>query len=112
MSLAAAPRTVRLGPSLIAAALAALCADLLLTLRLRGLLRRRWQRCSSRWRQRRMRPPRIAPRWRPTWAYVVTGDAAVDGTSKAGLSGLSDYVNDHTAAVLASPAGVTPAGTI
>jgi hypothetical protein len=41
-------------------------------------------------------------------AYIVTGDEAVDATSKAGLSGLSDYVNDHTAAVLASPAGVVP----
>ena len=108
MSLAAAPRTVRFGPSLIAASLALLCADLMLTLGLRGLLR-----------------PAVAalllfvtPAARAAsaesaalsthLAYVVTGDASVDSTSKAGLSGLSDYVNDHTAAVLASPTGVVP----
>ncbi len=41
-------------------------------------------------------------------AYVVTGDTAVDDVSKSGLSGLSDYVNDHTAAVMAAPAAVLP----
>jgi hypothetical protein len=41
-------------------------------------------------------------------AYVVTGDATVDGVSKSGLSGLSDYVNDHTAAVMAAPLPVAP----
>jgi hypothetical protein len=41
-------------------------------------------------------------------AYIVTGDPTVDSVSKSGLSGLSDYVNDHTAAVLASPAPVVP----
>jgi len=108
MSLATAPRTVRLGPSLIAAALALLCADLLLTLRLRGLLRPAVAALLI----------ALAPAARAAspesaalsthLAYVVTGDEAVDSTSKAGLSGLSDYVNDHTAAVLASPAGVVP----
>ena len=41
-------------------------------------------------------------------AYVVTGDAAVDGVSRAGLAGLSSYVNRRTAASLAEPAAVTP----
>jgi len=41
-------------------------------------------------------------------AYVVTGDAEVDATSKAGLVGLSAYVNLRTAAVLADPAAVVP----
>jgi hypothetical protein len=41
-------------------------------------------------------------------AYVVTGDAALDSTSLSGLRGLSDYVNDHTAAEMAAPVGVTP----
>jgi hypothetical protein len=105
---------VPLGPAAIALALLLLCADLLLTLRLRGLLR-----------------PAIAallvaslipvahaqsspdalhesPALATHLAYIVTGDATVDSVSKSGLSGLSDYVNDHTAAVLASPAPVVP----
>lgn len=41
-------------------------------------------------------------------AYVVTGDATVDGISKAGLTGLSTYVNRRTAASLADPAPVVP----
>jgi hypothetical protein len=41
-------------------------------------------------------------------AYVVTGDTAVDGISRAGLAGLSTYVNRRTAAVLADPAAVVP----
>ncbi len=41
-------------------------------------------------------------------AYVVTGDAAVDATSRAGLAGLSGYVNARTAAHLADPSGVVP----
>jgi hypothetical protein len=38
----------------------------------------------------------------------VTGDATVDGISRAGLAGLSTYVNRRTAAVLADPAPVVP----
>jgi hypothetical protein len=110
LSLQAAPQAVRLGPALIGLALALLCADLLLTLRLRGLLR-----------------PAVAglalllaaahpgaaqagesPALGTHLAYIVTGDATVDGVSRSGLSGLSDYVNDHTAAVLAAPVPVTP----
>jgi hypothetical protein len=109
LTLAAAPRALVLAPFCIALALALLLADMALTLRLRGLLR-----------------PAIAAlllmAWMPAHAqisaqdaasnthlaYVVTGDGALDGTSKSGLGGLSDYVNDHTAAVLAAPVGVTP----
>ena len=32
--------------------------------------------------------------------YIVTGDAQVDGVAKAGLEGLSEYVNRRTAAAL------------
>jgi hypothetical protein len=41
-------------------------------------------------------------------AYVLTGNAEVDDISRAGLVGLSDFVNRRTAASLADPHGVTP----
>jgi hypothetical protein len=41
-------------------------------------------------------------------AYVLTGNAEVDEISRAGLVGLSDFVNRRTAAALAEPHGVTP----
>ena len=108
MSLAAAPRTVRLGPSLIAAALALLCIDLLLTLRLRGLLRPAVVALLLFFAPAARAASAESAALSTHLAYVVTGDASIDSTSKAGLSGLSDYVNDHTAAVLASPTGVVP----
>ena len=43
--------------------------------------------------------------------YIVTGDAQVDGVSKAGLEGLAEYVNRRTAAVLAEPDAVEPGKT-
>jgi hypothetical protein len=106
VSLLSAPREEPLGPWLIALALALLCADMLLTLRLRGLLRPAFaalllvvvaDHASA-------ESPALATHL----AYVVTGDADVDATSKAGLVGLSAYVNLRTAAVLADPAAVVP----
>jgi len=102
---------VPLGPGAIALAILLLCADLLLTLRLRGLLRPAFAvmlllavvpvaRAQS--------GADVSPALATHLAYVVTGDASVDAVSKSGLSGLSDYVNDHTAAVLAAPAAVVP----
>ena len=41
-------------------------------------------------------------------AYVETGDAQVDQVSRQGLVGLSEFVNQRTAATLAEPAAVTP----
>ncbi len=41
-------------------------------------------------------------------AYIESGDATVDDIARAGLAGLSAYVNDRTAAVLAEPVAVTP----
>jgi hypothetical protein len=43
--------------------------------------------------------------------YIVTGDAQLDGVSRAGLEGLSDYVNRRTAAVLVEPDAVEPGKT-
>ena len=108
MSLDAAPREWPLGPWAVALAVALLCIDMVLTLRLRGLL------------GRALRPGLAAvlfmagaaraesPALATHLAYVVTGDAQVDATSRAGLAGLSDYVNERTAAVLADPLPVVP----
>jgi hypothetical protein len=41
-------------------------------------------------------------------AYVVTGTSAVDDISRAGLAGLTDFVNRRSAANLAEPMGVRP----
>jgi hypothetical protein len=41
-------------------------------------------------------------------AYVQTGDPALDDVSRAGLEGLSVFVNSRTAAVLGEPQAVTP----
>jgi hypothetical protein len=49
-------------------------------------------------------------RWRrqraPQLAYVLTGDADIDETSRAGLEGLSLYLSDRTALEPGEPAGV------
>ncbi len=106
LSLLAAPRERPIGPWLIALALALLCADMVLTLRMRGLLRPAFAAllCVMLAGQAWAESPALATHL----AYVVTGDAEVDATSKAGLVGLSAYVNLRTAAVLADPAAVVP----
>lgn len=53
-------------------------------------------------------PAEDAPALATRLAYVVTGNAALDEVSRAGLAGLSDYVNRRTAATLAEPAAVRP----
>lgn len=102
LSLDAAPRERPLGPWLIELATSLLVLDMLLTLWLRGLLEG----------IRLPRAGRLAgavvllssvlsshpalaenPALATHLAYVVTGDAQVDATSRAGLAGLSDYVN-------------------
>jgi hypothetical protein len=101
-----------LAPWLLAVALGLLALDLLVSLRLRGLLRAaaavlllfalvpgaHAQTSDSE------APPALTTRL----AYVVTGDAQVDGISRAGLAGLSDYVNRRTNAALGDPLPVTP----
>ena len=39
---------------------------------------------------------------------MVTGDDQLDSVSRAGLIGLSDYVNRRTAATLGDPVAVVP----
>jgi len=96
------------GPSLLAIAVGLLALDLLLSLWLRGLLRLRAATAAvllvAALPARAQELPANATRL----AYVVTNDAQVDGVSRAGLLGLSAYVNRRTAASLADPSAVVP----
>ena len=104
-----------LGPWLLAAGLALLAVELIATLRLRGLLA---------WRDGRAAPLLVlalvagigsayaedvpAAALQTRLGYVVTGDAQTDTVSRAGLEGLSAYVNARTSAVLGHPDAVRP----
>jgi hypothetical protein len=99
-----------LGPWLLAAALLLLAMDLLIGLRLRGLLRPGFvvlallllaQPAAA-------QPGDPAPALATRLAYVVTGDATLDETLRMGLVGLSDFVNRRSATALADPAPVVP----
>jgi hypothetical protein len=105
-----------LGPPLLAAAVILLALDLLISLALRGLLR----------------PSRVAagvlltllivpgahaldantnPALATRLGYIATGDPQLDGVSRTGLEGLSEYVNRRTAASLVEPDAVQPGKT-
>ncbi len=105
-----------LGPPMLAIALVLLALDLLIALGLRGLLR----------------PSRVAaalllgllaapaaqalesnpnPALATRLGYVLTGDVQLDSVSRAGLEGLSEYVNRRTAATLVEPDAVEPGKT-
>ena len=105
-----------LGPPLLAAAVALLALDLLISLGLRGLLR------PSRVAAGMLLTLLIAPAahaldadTNPALAtrlgYIATGDPQLDGVSRAGLEGLSEYVNRRTAASLVEPDAVQPGKT-
>ena len=102
----------RFGPWLLAAALGLLAIDLLVSLRLRGL----WRHAATAAllaglclpHAVRADPGPPNPALQTRLAYVVTGDDRLDGVSRQGLAGLSDYVNERTAASLAHPAGIVP----
>jgi hypothetical protein len=102
-----------LGPWLLAAAMLLLVADLLLSLVLRGVLvRPRRAFAGAVLLGLFAALPASAQDGGAALAtrlgYVVTGDAQVDEVSRAGLIGLSDFVNRRTAAALAEPVGVQP----
>ena len=115
---AAAPERA-LGPPLLAAAVVLLALDLLIAL---GAARpaaaepgRRaavagcccWSRPARACARRQIANPALATRL----GYIVTGDGQLDGVSRAGLGGLSDYVNRRTAATLVEPDAVQPGKT-
>jgi hypothetical protein len=104
-----------LAPWLIGLALALLALDLLVSLRLRGLFRASvavWVVLMLALGPAHAQGVQLNAEANPALAtrlaYLVTGDARLDGISKAGLEGLSDYVNRRTNAALAEPASVVP----
>ncbi len=111
-ALGAAGHERAIGPALVAAGLALLALDMLIALRLRGLLRPAATAAMLLLAIPMARAQLPSPPWQAALetrlAYIVTGDPAVDQTSHDGLAGLSEYVNSRTAAHLAEPSGVTP----
>jgi hypothetical protein len=108
----ASPERV-LGPWLLAAAVFLLAIDLLVSLWLRGLLRPalRVGATAAALLLLLGLPARAEgpnPALETRLAYVQTGDDQLDSVSRAGLIGLSEYVNHRTAAELAEPAAVIP----
>jgi hypothetical protein len=104
-----------LAPWLLGMALALFAVDLLISLGLRGLLRRRIAAGAAALLLVLAATPAPAQKEPPPnpalvtrLAYIVTGDAQTDAVSRAGLIGLSDYVNRRTNAALGEPAAVTP----
>ncbi|WP_027284681.1 DUF4159 domain-containing protein [Rubritepida flocculans] len=109
-AIATIPPERDLGPWLLAAALLLLALDLLASLRLRGLLGA--ARAAAVLLALGAALPAAAQEGQHALvtrlAYVITGDAQTDETMRAGLLGLSDFVNRRTAANLAEPVGVVP----
>ena len=105
-----------LGPPLLALAVLLLCADMIVSLALRGLLKPRISATAA-VLMLLMVPAAQALDSSPNAAidtrlgYIASGDAQVDGIAKAGLEGLSDYVNHRTAATLFEPDAVQPGET-
>ena len=103
-----------LGPPLLGFAVLLLAIDMLIALGLRGLLRARVAAALLPLMLIAGMPAAHAldsnpnPALATRLAYIITGDDQVDGISKAGLEGLSEYVNRRTAATLVEPDGVTP----
>jgi hypothetical protein len=108
-----------LGPPLLALAVLLLAADLLIALGLRGLLRLRTAATAALLvmalaagsAHAAPLETGVFPALATRLGYIVTGDAQVDGVSKAGLEGLSEYVNRRTAATLVEPDPVEPGKT-
>jgi hypothetical protein len=108
----ASPERV-IGPWLLATAVFLLAMDLLVSLWLRGLLRPalRVGATAAALMLLLGSPVRAEgpnPALETRLAYVQTGDDQLDAISRAGLIGLSEYVNHRTAAELAEPAAVIP----
>ena len=106
-----------LGPALLAAAIVLLALDLLIALGLRGLLRPIRIGASVALLAALVGAPAQAlesvpnPALATRLGYIVTGDRQLDAISRAGLEGLSEYVNRRTAATLVEPDAVEPGST-
>jgi hypothetical protein len=102
------------GPALVTIAVLLLIADMIVSMALRGLLRARVAAmlamllfASQANALETVANPALATRL----GYIVTGDERVDGIAKAGLVGLSDFVNRRTSATLAQPDPIEPGVT-
>jgi hypothetical protein len=106
-----------LGPPVLAFAILLLCADMLISLALRGLLRARVSAVAALLLTLITSPAAHALNSSPNPAidtrlgYIVSGDAQVDSIARTGLEGLSEYVNARTAATLFEPDAVQPGQT-
>ena len=115
--LGVAARERAVGPWLLAAAIMLLALDMLIALALRGLLRRSRVAAALLLAAVLAAPHAQAldsnpnPALETRLGYIATGDAQVDGVSRAGLEGLSEYVNRRTAATLFEPDAVEPGKT-
>jgi hypothetical protein len=105
-----------LGPALLAVAVVLLALDLLIALGLRGLLR--LSRVAAVLLLSLVTAPMAQalesnpnPALATRLGYIVTGDVQLDAVSRAGLEGLSEYVNRRTAATLVEPDAVEPGRT-
>jgi hypothetical protein len=109
-------RETALGPPLMALAILLLCVDMAVSMALRGLLKARVSATAAAL-MLLLVPPAHALDSSPNPAidtrlgYIASGDTQVDGVAKAGLEGLSDYVNHRTAATLFEPDAVQPGQT-
>jgi hypothetical protein len=103
-------REREIGPSLLALSIVILMLDLLISLRLRGVLR--WAGSALLLLCLAQTPAQAADDSNPALVtrlgYIASGEPRVDSIARAGLAGLSDYVNRRTAAVLAKPDEIDP----
>ncbi len=102
------------GPALVTIAVLLLLADLVISIALRGLLRARVAAMVALLlfaSQANALEPVANPALATRLGYIVTGDERVDGIAKAGLAGLSDFVNRRTSATLAQPDAIEPGVT-
>ncbi len=108
-------RARALGPPLLAFAVALLCVDMVLSLGLRGLLLARVAATVALLLltipSARALEASSSPATDTRLGYILSGDSTLDGIAKAGLEGLSEYVNHRTAATLFEPDAVQPGET-
>jgi len=114
-----------LGPWLLALAILLLAADMVIALALRGLLRARVAAATVLLAALLSAPGWLSPAMAQGAAasaqseaaaaalstrlgHILTGDTQVDGIARAGLRGLTEYVNRRTAAALSEPDAVEP----